>query len=151
MKRISRLQGAIAIAAMLAAATPLHAASDVLDQGVQERRTGAFAGLNMRINLTPGQPRRPTLRLQSGFRHHLRDPRSLQPAVTRQSTVIEVGATGGGRARLAIGGTDSRQLGRRLGLSTGATIGIGALVVVGALAIAVAAWSPPDDLTGWED
>ena len=144
MKIFRKLEVGIVIAATLTAATPLHAARDVLDQGMQERRTAAFAGVNMRINLTPGQDSRPTLRLQSGFRHHLGDSQSLLPRVTRQTAMLEIGATGRGQPRLAVGGTDSRQLGRRLGISTGAKIGIGLLVVVGALAIAVAASSPPD-------
>ena len=151
MKRISKLPGAMIMVATLVAATPVHAASDVLDHGMQQRRTDAFGGLNIRINLTPGQASRSSLRLQSGFRHHLWDPQSRLPAVTRQSAMLEIGANGRGQPRFAIGGTDSRQLGRRLGLSTGATIGIGVLVVAGALAVAVAASSPPDDLIGWDD
>lgn len=143
--KFSGLPAALAVTALVSAsASPALAAEDVLDHGSPQTRSGMFAGLDISLPFRPssgsGRAMRPVARLQAGFRHRSQDPQSGRPPVTRQSSLLELGVSRSGNARFSVAGSDPRQLGRRLGMSSGAAIGIGVGVgVVAVLGLALAA------------
>lgn len=137
---------AVAAATMLAA-QPCLAADDIRELGMVEHRSAMFAGANVRLGFGGPQRQAPAARLQVGMTHIYQDRRSASPATVYRLSGFELGASRRGAPSLSIGRADVREFERRLGLSTGGAIAIGAGAVVAVLAIAFAAGGEtvPDD------
>ena len=108
------------------------------DQG--QVRTSVFAGADYRLALD-GRGGDRNGRATLKFAGAARVPGSVQ---LRLGSGVELGRSRDGQAALSIAGVDSRQLGRRMNLSKGATAGlvVGGLLLVG-LAVAVASTEVP--------
>ena len=143
MKALTKAVGAAALLAT--AAQPCLAAEDLRDDGSPLHRTSAFAGGSVRMALGGDKAaRKPTARLQMGFTHSYRDLRSASPGRTVRIASLELGASDMGKPTFYMGGRTTKELGRKLGLSDAAAIGIGAVAVLGLAAIAFAASGPPE-------
>ena len=106
---------AAAAASMLS--QPVLAADAFRDMGPQERRTGAFAGLNFKMPLGTRAAVRPSARLQLTTSHDYRSAagvRSYRPAG------LEFGLTAKGRPDMFVGGARIADTEKRLGLTGGA-------------------------------
>ena len=97
--------------------------------------TGAFAGIQLRMNLGQSKRTAPTARLRLGMTHHVGDLRSGTRAL--DGGAIELGLTRLGRPDLFVGGQSVRGIRQRYGLAPLAT----ALVVVGGAAVSAFAVS----------
>ena len=124
---------------LLVALEPCIAAEDIRDLGMPEHRAAMFAGAQLRLGMGGAQRERPTARLQLGVTHSYQDRRSASPATVYRASAFELGASRRGAPAFSIAGADSREFQRRLGMSTGGAIAIGALAVVGLVAVAFAA------------
>jgi hypothetical protein len=124
-------------------AQPCFAAQDYRDGRATETRTGAFAGVRLRLPLDADAPRRPTARLQFTGIHQQRDANGA----TRTSFAegVQIGATRNGRPALTIAGKnpfETREQ-HRIGGSTGTTLLIvGGVVLIVFVLAAVAAAQP---------
>jgi hypothetical protein len=138
-----------AIAALLAgSAQPCFAADAFRSFGNVEHRSSAFAGARFRVPLGGGGERRsPTARLHLGVDHVYSDRHSAAPAVTYRTSTLELGVSRRGAPALFVGGAPAREIERRLGISTGGAIAIGAGLMLVILVAAAAAAGPPDEIT----
>ena len=135
---MSKVKSAVAItAAGILAAQPSVTAAQTA--GVDERRTSAFAGLNVRMELGGAKPAKPFARMQLTSSYHVRDARtgSLQ---TLKAQGLEFGAAQNGAPTFYLNGQSTSQLKERnqLSGSTPDAVWIGlsvALVVVGVMVI----------------
>jgi hypothetical protein len=129
---VMKYAAAIAAASLLAA-QPCAAADDYRDRRAPESRSGAFAGLSLRMPLGDGGgARRPTARFQLTTMTSSRD---TSGAVTRSvARGVELGADREGRAAFSIGGRDLRGMDDRLGFGGSTTT---TLVIVGGVVLVV--------------
>ena len=142
------LSFATAAALLGVSAQPCLAAEDIRPLSNPQHRTAAFAGATLRFGLdrTP-RPTKPQARLQAGFTHDYSDMRSAAPSRAVRVTSFEFGASAKGKPTLFMGGRDVRGFDRKLGVSTGGAIAIGAVVLVGALALLLATTPVVDEDT----
>ena len=131
-----------AVAATLigtATAQPALAAEDLREISSPQHRTAAFVGGSVRVPLGSGRGvGKPVTRLQAGFTHSYRDPRSAAPAETVRVASFELGASAGGKPAFYMAGHEAGDLRDKLGASTGTVAVIGVGLLVGLLAVAVA-------------
>lgn len=141
----------IAAAALtLLCAQPCLAAEDMRFTGAAgEKRSGAFAGVTVRMGIGTRLAERPTARLQLTTFHDYRDTRGASTGSYRPRG-LELGFDGG-RPTYLVGGRDMRQVRERLNASgstkTWLLVG-GALVLTVVVLAAVAGAQPtpgPDD------
>jgi hypothetical protein len=144
MKALTK--GAAALALLATAAQPCLAAEDLRDLGNPVHRSGAFAGGSVRMTLGgKDEARKPQARLQMGFTHHARDMRSASPGQTLRIASFELGASEKGKPAFYMGGHTLGEMKQKLGMSDAAKVGLGALALVGVLAIAFMASGAPGD------
>ena len=130
--------GALLAAAMLAA-QPCAAAD--ADFQTAERRGAAFGGLKLSLPLGAGRQARPTARLQLTSTQSFRDARTGEVrSVTPRG--LEFGLSEKGRAALYVGGTDTAEMKRKMGISTTTTLLIAGGVVLVLLVVAAASSGP---------
>ena len=123
---------AIAAAATMTA-QPCFAAEDVRDSRGSQARTGAFAGISLRVPLAGGAAsRRPTARLQLTSIRQVRDANGATR--TSRAEGVQIGAGRRGRPALTIAGRNPFAERERLGVGGSTTT---ALVVVGGLVLVV--------------
>ena len=123
---------AAATALFMLSAQPCLAAQDLRELGGGERRTGTFAGMNVRMALGGRAASKPTARLQLGMTHSYRNQQSgMHPQTTRVAS-LEFGASRSGKPSLFLGGQEVGDAQKKLGIggSTGT-----ALLVVGGVAV----------------
>jgi hypothetical protein len=120
---------AAASAAMLIA-QPCFAAGELQSDGATERRSGAFAGVRLRLPLGEGNPERASARLQLTTSHEYRNAsgatvRSIRP------DGIELGLRDRSRLSWRIAGQDMGRQDERLGVSgsTKTLLTIGVIIV----------------------
>ena len=128
---------AAATAIFMLSAQPCVAAQGLRDLGAREigsgeRRTGTFAGMNVRMALGGRAAARPTARLQLGMTHSYGNPHSGMPTQTTRLASFELGASRAGKPALFMGGQEVGEVQKKLGIggSTGT-----ALLVVGGVAV----------------
>jgi hypothetical protein len=149
MKRIASIAAAAVLLA--ASAQPCLAAEDLRELSAPHHRTGTFVGATVRLAAGADSAPKPQARLQMGFSRHHSDARSAAPGTSARVATFELGASAKGKPALFMGGRDVRGLKDRLGMSTGGAIAIGAGVVVGLLALAMASASAVDgDSLCWD-
>ena len=141
MTKIGSIASLLALAMMSSPATAGVRDAAFATSGDQtSAQTSMFAGGSYRIGIDGrGSDRAGQATLK--FAGAARVPGSSQ---LRLGSGIEIGRASDGKAALSIASVDSRQLGRRVNLSSGATAGlvIGGLLLVG-LAVAVASTEIP--------
>ena len=144
-------QGAVraALISCLILAEPAALAAQDFGPGHRaEVQSAVFAGGSLTIPLGQTRSSRPRARLQLTAIHTSRDARSVSPQRSRPTGGLELGLTRTGRADFTVGGQNSRELERRLGVNGGTTtwliVGgvVVALVVVVALASSGGCLSP---------
>lgn len=131
-------------AATLLCAQPCLAADDVLDRPVVERRTAAFAGLNLRLPIGPSAGQRPSARLQ--LTSYDRATSAVGATARRdRGPGLELGFDRLGRASAFVGGQPVRQSRERLnaGGSTTTWLIVGGVIVAVVLVAAVVASGMP--------
>ena len=123
---------------MALAAEPALAANALSDSGYSERRTGAFAGMAVKMNLGTKEKTRPTARLQLGMTQNYREQGSGMPLrTTFQGSPLELGLLKG-KPMLFVGVQSTAAIKQRAQLTGGNSW----LYIAGGLAIA-ARFSPP--------
>lgn len=121
----------IAAAAVLTA-QPCLAAGDFRESRAGQVRTGAFAGISLRVPLDDSaSSRRPTARLQLTSIREVRDADGTTR--TFRAEGVQLGADRRGRAALSVGGRDVRRTEERLGV--GGSTGTVLLIVGGVVLI----------------
>jgi hypothetical protein len=126
-----RWTAGIAAAAALVA-QPCLAAELYRESGAAQVRTGAFAGVSVRVPLEGSAPRRPTARLQLTSIREVRDTNGARR--TFRGDGVQLGADRRGRPALTIAGRNP--LGERERLGIGGSTGT-ALLVVGGVVLVV--------------
>jgi hypothetical protein len=129
----------IVIAALsMAAATPSLAADDLRDNGSFERRSGAFAGANLRMPLGT-KAATPTARLQLTMIHSLEDRQSGSPTRSFKPAGFELGISGKKAPALFLNGQSMAATKQKLGLSgsTKTIAIIGGVLLAGAAAFLI--------------
>jgi hypothetical protein len=142
--QIAKKAAAAAAAAMLIG-QPCLAADDMRNMGGGERRSGAFAGLNLRVPVGKGNPEKPSARMQLTTTHEYRNA-SGEVLRAYRADGLELGLRRTGAASLRIAGQDLRATKERLAMngSTKTYLIVGGVVlVVVVLAAVVAAHSVP--------
>ncbi len=129
-------------AMLMLGAQPCLAADDMPGLGQLERRSGAFAGANLKMPLGARKAANPTARLQLGMRHVQRDSAGRLPTRTQQIGLLELGGAGSGKPALFVGGRNVAKVEKRMGLV--GTTGI-LLLAAGAALGAYAAITLLDD------
>lgn len=114
-------------------AQPCLAAQDLTASGYVERRSGGFAGAQLKLELGRSARTVPTARLQVGMTHRYQGVGMSLPSRSFNVSALELGLTGGRQPLLLIGGQDTSSIKRRLGVNGSATT---TLLVVGGLALA---------------
>ena len=122
-----------AAAAMSMLSQPVLAAQAFRDTGAQEQRSGAFAGLNLRVPLGSREAARPTARLQMTTTHQYRSASSFRSV---RPDGIEFGLTGKGNADVYVGGARIADTEKKLGL-TGMSDWILPVALLGAVVVGV--------------
>ena len=119
-------------AALMLCASPCMAAEDFRDFGSGERRSAAFAGANLRLEMGRSVAV-PTARLQLAMMHSYEDRQS--PARNRKSggRGLELGLTGFSKGALFLNGREAKPVQPKLGLGGGSTT----FLIVGGVAVAV--------------
>ncbi|HZF96388.1 MAG TPA: hypothetical protein VEZ20_16115 [Allosphingosinicella sp.] len=127
--RRSKYAAAAAAAAMLVA-QPCFAAGAFQGDGASERRSGAFAGVRLRLPLGEGNPERPSARLQLTTSHEYRNAAGATVRTIRPDGV-ELGLRERGAVSWRIGGQDIGRRDERLGIngSTKTLLTIGVIIV----------------------
>ena len=148
---MTRFSISAAFAAAALVSQPVAAAEDPRSHATAvEQRTGAFAGARLRIPLGAQRAReRPSAALQLGFEHIRRDRGAGSSMTARRGSALELGFSGKEKPAFLVAGTPARTMERRLGVSTGGAIAIGAGVTLLVLVALVATSSPPEDLGWW--
>ena len=126
------------VAASALSAQPCLAAADFRDNQNLVSRSGAFAGLGIRMALERGRIAAPTARLKLGMSHSLVDASSGAPVRVAPASSLELGFTGKAKPRLFVGGQSLADMKQRLGFrgSTGTIL----LIVAGVAAAGAAAY-----------
>lgn len=122
-------------------AAPCMAAEDFRTFGSGERRSAAFAGANVRLELGR-KIAAPTARLQLTMTHSYEDRRSAAPARRFGGRGLELGLAQGKQPAFFLNGRDFASTQRRLGLN-GTTKPL--LIVAGVLIAAAVAYAVIDD------
>jgi hypothetical protein len=119
-------------------AQPCLAAGEIHSDGASERRSGAFAGVRLRLPLGEGNPERPSARLQLTASHEYRNAAGATLRSTRPDG-IELGFRERSRLSWRIGGQDMGRQDERLGVSgsTKTILTIGAIIVVAVVMIPI--------------
>ena len=146
---MTRFTAAAAFAAAALLSQPVSAADDPRAHvAASEQRAGAFAGARLRIPLGARQTReRPSAALQLGFEHIRRNSGAGSSMTARRGSALELRFFEQAKPTFLAGGTPVRTVERRLGVSTGGAIAIGAGVTLLVLIAVAAASGPPDDIT----
>lgn len=120
---------AAAAALAMTLSQPALAAQDFRDAGAGERRSGAFAGVSLRVPLGAEEKARPSARLQLTSDHRYRTADGVR---THRPAGLELGADGLGKPEIFFNGAKLSDAERRMGLS-----GIGDWVLPAVLLTAV--------------
>jgi hypothetical protein len=131
-------------AVFLLSAQPCLAADDFRSSGAVERRSGAFAGMSVRLPM--GQVgAMASARLQLATIHHAYDRESRLSGRSLRASGVELGLSGSARPALYIGGRNAAQAERKLQLKgSGTTIVlVGAAILVSVLLLASLASAAP--------
>ena len=130
-------------AAFFLCSQPCLAADDLRDAAAAERRTGAFAGLSVRLPLGQAAPAKPVARLQLTTVHHMRD-RETGAIRHMRAPGLELGAGQSGKPVLTLGGQRADDMQRRLGVggSTTTVLIVGGVLLVVLVLATVAAATP---------
>jgi hypothetical protein len=135
---------AAAAAATMLIAQPCLAASEIRGDGATDRRSGAFAGVRLRLPIGMGNPERPSARMQLTTFH---DYRNAAGATVRsfRADGVEFGVDDRGRASLMVAGQDVARRDDQMVLnaSTKTYLIIGGVVVAVLVLALVAASSVP--------
>ena len=135
-------QGAVhaaLISCLILAEPGALAAQDIGFGHRAEVQSGVFAGGSVTIPLGQTRASRPRARLQLTTIHTSRDARSVSPSRSRPpSGGLELGLSRTGRANLYVGGQNSREMERRLGVNGGSSTWLIVGGVVVALVVVVA-------------
>jgi hypothetical protein len=118
--RRSKHAAAVAAATMLIA-QPCAAATDLRADGATERRSGAFAGVRLRLPIGASNPERPSAGLQLTRFHDYRNAAGFTVRSYRPDGV-EFRLDQRGRASFTVAGQDMARQEERLGISR-STIG----------------------------
>jgi hypothetical protein len=136
MRRLRHAAAAAAAATLIA--QPGLAATDVRGDGAAERRSGAFAGVRLRVPIGARNQERPSARMQLTTVH---DYRTAAGATVRsfRPDGLEFGAGQRGRLAVRIAGQDIGRLEERLPASgsTRTILIVGAVVVAAIVLIPV--------------
>lgn len=121
---------AAAAAAAMLTAQPCAAADDFRERRNVETRSGAFAGLALRVPLDEGRSQRPQARLQFTGVSNVREAGGA--TTTRYAPGVELGAGRRG-VLVSVAGRDVREMEERLGV--GGSTGTALLIVGGVVLI----------------
>lgn len=121
------------ITSLITAQQGALAAQDIRPTHQIERQSAVFAGGSLTIPLGEARTRRPRARLQLSTIHTSRDVQSASPQRTYVTQGVELGLSRAGAIDLYIGGRNSEELERRLGVRGDTTTWI----IVGGVAVAV--------------
>ncbi len=142
---MARLKSSAAEAAVfLLSAKPCLAADDFRSTGAVERRSGAFAGMSVRVPM--GQEgAKPSARLQLATVHQAYDRESRLSGRTLRASRIELGLSGSAKPAFYIGGRNAAEVETKLQLKgSGTTIVlVGAAILVSVLLLASLASAVP--------
>jgi hypothetical protein len=123
---------AAASAAAMLISQPCLAADDHRDIGARERRSGAFAGLNVRLPMGKGNPGKASAKVQLTTLHQYRTGAGAVVRAYRPDG-LELGLSRSGGASLSIAGQDLRRANERVALKGSTTT----YLIVGGVLLAV--------------
>ncbi len=144
---MSRFKSTAAAGAMLMlSAQPCLAADDFRSIGAVERRSGAFAGMTLRVPMGR-QDVGATARLQLATVHQAYNPESRLSGRSWRASGLELGLSGSAKPTFYIGGRNASEVQKRLKMDgSGTTVllvgGVVLLAVILLAAIASAAPTP---------
>lgn len=132
-------------AASFLAAQPCAAGSDAA--GLTERRTSAFAGVNVRMPLGGAKAARPSARLQLTSSYIVRDARSGSVA-TFKPQGLEIGAARNGAPAFYMNGRSKAEMQKKFGLTGSTSNTVWIILGVTLVAVAVLVLSNSAELPG---
>ncbi len=142
---MSWLQSSAAAAAiLLLSAQPCLAADDVRSTGAVERRSGAFAGMTVRVPMGR-EGAKANVRLQLATIHHSYDRDSRLSGLSYRGSGLELGLSATAKPALYIGGRNAAEVERRLKMGGSGTtvLLVGGVVLLTVILLASLASAVP--------
>ena len=123
-----------AAAAFLLSAQPCLAADDFRSTGAVERRSGAFAGLTVRLPIGESGAANPSARLQLATIYESHDRESRLSGRSYRAAGLELGLSNSAEPAIYIGGRNAAEVERKLGVKGSTTT---VLLIAGGLLVTV--------------